>query len=274
MKLLGWHDVLLHPAWRGGDVADLRSRELARAGRPRGAVSLPVPCDARPETLAAALPSAFLPPRHRPLLLVGDDADVVATAVHWLRARRPRERRRRRPGRGGRAARSVEQRRPPAGRPPVASAGVPRRACGSAAAAAAGPVVDLGAGGGRAAVWLALRGYDVTAVDRLPDALELCRRLAADAGTRVTTLRRDLTRTDAAPPGPWSVALAFRFLDRRLLAALPGLLSPGGVAVVRTFRYDPTAERLPRRTVLPGGGGALRALPRLRLRRAGFGGGP
>ena len=53
-------------------------------------------------------------------------------------------------------------------------------------------VLDLGCGGGRDAVWLARRGYAVTAVDRLEDALDLARRLARLHDVSPAFLRRDL----------------------------------------------------------------------------------
>lgn len=247
LKLLGWHDVRRHPAWRAGDVADLRPRDRYLAGRPRGAVSLPVDGKADADAFAAALPAVLLPPRLLPLLLVGDAPDLVAAAVLWLRGR----------GRADVDGAVLKPEDAPAGAwetgPPPDGRALWRPPEFLAAHAdllpppEAGPVIDLGCGGGRASVWLAQRGYAVTAVDRLPDALALCRRLAAAAGVRVETMRRDLSGPGAAPPGPWSAALAFRFLDRRLLASLPDLLAPGGTVMIRTFRYDPRATGLPRR---------------------------
>jgi SAM-dependent methyltransferase len=99
-----------------------------------------------------------------------------------------------------------------------------------------GGVLDLGAGSGRGAVWLALRGYSVTAVDRLAEARKFGRRLAASAGVRCEFLTRDLRDPLQVPPGPWAALLLLRFFDRPLLARLPDLLLPGGVVVIRCYR--------------------------------------
>ncbi|MGX1365079.1 SAM-dependent methyltransferase [Streptomyces canus] len=56
-----------------------------------------------------------------------------------------------------------------------------------------GRAVDLAAGEGRNAVWLAERGWEVDAVDFSAVALEKAERLAADRGARLRTVRTDLT---------------------------------------------------------------------------------
>jgi hypothetical protein len=266
MKLLSWHDVGTHPAWLAGDVADLRPQEAHLAGHPRAAVSLPVLSDAgspAEAAFSAALPAALLPPRHVPLLLIGDDPDVVAAAVRWLRDR-GRER-------VDGAVLHVRD-APPGDWETGAGRRVLWRPNAFLAAHAdllpppdAGPVVDLGCGGGREAVWLAQRGHAVTAVDHLPDALVFCERLARDRGVAVRTLRRDLTRRGEAPAGPWALAIALRFLHRPLLSDLDGLLAPGGVAVVRTFRFEAGVERLPKRRYCLEAGELLELFPASRF---------
>ncbi|MCH0568872.1 class I SAM-dependent methyltransferase [Streptomyces sp. MUM 136J] len=56
-----------------------------------------------------------------------------------------------------------------------------------------GRAVDLAAGEGRNAVWLAERGWEVDAVDFSAVALEKAGRLAADRGARLRTVHADLT---------------------------------------------------------------------------------
>lgn len=56
----------------------------------------------------------------------------------------------------------------------------------------AGRALDLGAGEGRNAVWLAARGWDVTAVDFSRAGLERARAMARRAGTALTTVVADL----------------------------------------------------------------------------------
>jgi SAM-dependent methyltransferase len=100
----------------------------------------------------------------------------------------------------------------------------------------AGGALDLACGSGRAAVWLAQRRYTVTAVDRLPEALDRGRRLAAGCGVRCRFVAADLRDLAKIPPGPWSVIVILRYLQRELLADLGRWLAPAGVAVIRTFR--------------------------------------
>jgi SAM-dependent methyltransferase len=56
----------------------------------------------------------------------------------------------------------------------------------------AGPVLCLGEGEGRNAVFLAAQGLEVTAVDLSPVALDKAQRLAAERGVRITTAVADL----------------------------------------------------------------------------------
>jgi SAM-dependent methyltransferase len=56
-----------------------------------------------------------------------------------------------------------------------------------------GTAVDLGAGEGRNAVWLASRGWEVTAVDFSPVGLDKAERLAAEHGVEIATACADAT---------------------------------------------------------------------------------
>jgi SAM-dependent methyltransferase len=96
-----------------------------------------------------------------------------------------------------------------------------------------GPVLDLGAGAGRAALYLQGRGLRVTAVEASPGAAEVCRRRGV-ADVRPGDLNE--------PPAdqPWAgVLLLCGNLglggswegNRRLLTRLAELVAPGGVLV-------------------------------------------
>jgi SAM-dependent methyltransferase len=58
---------------------------------------------------------------------------------------------------------------------------------------APGRALDLAAGEGRNAIWLAERGWRVRAIDFSPVALERARRLASDRGVEVDFVEADLT---------------------------------------------------------------------------------
>ena len=70
----------------------------------------------------------------------------------------------------------------------------------------AGRAVDLAAGEGRNAVWLAQRGWQVDALDFSAVALAKADRLAAERGVRVHTVCMDLTAW-SAPEGAYDLAL-------------------------------------------------------------------
>jgi len=262
LKLMGWQELDGHEALASGNSLDLRDRATFAAGHLRGAACFAVLADGH-DDLSDALPGVLLPPRREPLLIYGDDALRVVRVVSFLRER----------GRdracgalldGDSVAPvwwvsgddSAALWRPPA---------FLRDNIESMPSPGFGPVLDLGCGGGRAAVWLAQRGYDVTAVDHLAEALDLVDRLARLHDVTVTTLRADLTRADQVPPGPWGAILSFRFLERPLLGRLPELLKPGGVAVLRTFRWVDGDERLPKRRYCLEPGEASSLLPRERF---------
>ena len=62
-----------------------------------------------------------------------------------------------------------------------------------------GRALDLGCGSGRAAVWLAERGYRVTGVDHQPEALAMGRELARRRGVACRFMPGDLRRSEAVP---------------------------------------------------------------------------
>ena len=237
-------DIPLNGA--GERILDIRPAMDFCAGHLPGAVSQPVtapsPSTTATEHFEDELPSIFLPPREVPLLVVGADPSWNTDFAANLQDR---------------------------GRAPVRHLNVAAIAPGALSETgpsgahlwsappwlvdhadllpppSAGPVLDLACGSGRAAVWMAARGYQVTGIDWQPEALEFGRQLAASRGVDVTWQKADLRQPDAVPVGPWSVLLNFRFLQRDLLARMEGLLQPGGVAYVRTFREGPGYEGHP-----------------------------
>ena len=132
---------------------------------------------------------------------------------------------------------------PVPGRPPP----ILRRGAHGRPPAGAGRVLDLACGSGRAAVWLARRGWRVTGVDHQTEALSLAARLAASCGVALDLRAADLRRRDSLPPGRWSVVLLLRFLDRDLLRRVPDCLGREGVVMLSTFRDAPGFLGNPRR---------------------------
>jgi SAM-dependent methyltransferase len=112
------------------------------------------------------------------------------------------------------------------------------------AGARPGRALDLGAGEGRTALWLAQRGWDVTAVDFSDVALDRGRRRVEEAGATGTVdwICADLTTLDP-PAGPFDLVLVlFVHLPaddrRRLLRQAAAALAPGGIVLV--VGYDTT----------------------------------
>ncbi|MEY3019992.1 MAG: hypothetical protein RLZZ272_976, partial [Actinomycetota bacterium] len=109
------------------------------------------------------------------------------------------------------------------------------------AALAPGRAIDLAAGEGRNAVWLAERGWDVEAVDFSPVGLDKARAMAAERGVALTTTVADVTTPlDVAPAD--LVLVCYLQLPREPLArALVGaarLTAPGGTLVVVAHDRD------------------------------------
>jgi len=109
-----------------------------------------------------------------------------------------------------------------------------------------GPVLDLGAGAGRAALYMQERGLRVTAVEASPGAAEVCRRRGV-ADVRLGDVN------DPPSDLPWAgVLLLCGNLglggswdgSRRLLARLAELAAPGAVLVGDTVTPDGPAQVL------------------------------
>lgn len=80
--------------------------------------------------------------------------------------------------------------------------------------AAPGAALDIGAGAGTYALYLAERGYRVTAVDFMPQAVAMIRQRAADAGHDIEAVQVDITT--------WSTDRQFDvILDVGCLHSLP-----------------------------------------------------
>jgi len=91
-----------------------------------------------------------------------------------------------------------------------------------------GRAVDIAAGEGRNAVWLAERGWEVDAVDFSAVALQKAERLAAERGVRLRTVRADLA-VWAPPEATYGLAvIAYLHLPR---ARLTQVLSRAAIGV-------------------------------------------
>jgi len=104
-------------------------------------------------------------------------------------------------------------------------------------------VLDVACGRGRHALLLASAGFDVHAIDRDPEAIELLQATAERLHLSLSCEVVDL-ETDPVPslPGPCDAVLVFNYLHRPLMPALRGALAPGGRLFYETFTIQ-QAER-------------------------------
>ena len=120
-----------------------------------------------------------------------------------------------------------------------------------------GPVIELAAGSGRLCLPLAEAGLSVTALDIDPAMLARARarmaRAGMDAAGRLEFVEADLLDMPADRAGTYQLAivalnslllLGTRDAQRRALAAMAGLLAPGGIAAVDV--WQPGADDLAR----------------------------
>ncbi len=238
--------------WKAGNILDVRPLQDFRQGHLRGASSHPLKA-------GQELPSIFLPPRHEPLLVVAQTIELARDLAEELEGR----------GRSKVESLAWEGEVCPAEHlekgksashlwspPPWLEDNI-----GWLPPPAAGPVLDLGCGSGRAMVWLAEKGYRTTGIDWQPEALELGRVLAESRGVSCDFRQGDLRDLEQLPRGPWSIILNFRYLQRDMLNELPSMLLPAGVALVRTFRHVAGYEGHPHRRHRLKTGELLKAFP-------------
>jgi SAM-dependent methyltransferase len=115
-----------------------------------------------------------------------------------------------------------------------------------AAALPPGRALDVGCGEGADAVWLARRGWDVTALDVSRVALDRAERHAHDAGARVTWVHAGLVEAaqdGGLPAGGFDLVSAQYAVLRRTTGAvaertLTDLVAPGGTLLVVHHAVD------------------------------------
>jgi len=101
--------------------------------------------------------------------------------------------------------------------------------------------LDLACGGGREAAAMTAAGWEVTAVDHLPELPErgatFAHRYLGETAKPIHWVVRNLVR-DGMPSGRWDLITLFFFLDRPLLKAASAALNHGGSLVVETFTAE------------------------------------
>ena len=124
-----------------------------------------------------------------------------------------------------------------------------------------GRSLDLGCGGGRDAVYMASEGWNVHAVDRLPDGIErgsdlAMHYLAADQQRMIRWEGADVLKPSFRPDRVYDLVAMFFFFDRDLVKRAIKWLAPGGTILIEAFttiRQEQTGKPTsPARAVRPG----------------------
>ena len=99
-----------------------------------------------------------------------------------------------------------------------------------------GRSIDLAAGEGRNAIWLAEQGWDSTAVDYSDVAIDKARQIAAKRGVTITAEVADLTEYEPSPGAYDLVVIAYlQIADEQLtpiLGRAAAAVAPGGTFVL------------------------------------------
>lgn len=242
-------------AWlRDAACIDLRTPEAHATDRPAGAVRLEIP-----DLLQRPY---LLPAGARPLVLVGGPRREMRLVLRALQAAGHGQVRHL-PGETWRDHLTTETGPPtrtylwePATALVEALAAHGDRLRAGAAARGARPTAaDLACGSGRNAVYLALHGFETTAIDVLPDALAKVQDLARRSRVQVRTLHMDLEFPGALDDLRADLVSVVRYLDRALFGPLARAVRPGGVLVYETFTSEQATlghPRNPRFLLQPG----------------------
>jgi len=97
--------------------------------------------------------------------------------------------------------------------------------------------IDLACGAGRNAVYLAERGWDVTACDVSLEGLRAAQALARKRGVGLRLFCQDL-ETAQLPAAHFDLVVSFFYLQRDLFPQIQAAIRPGGFVVFKTYTTD------------------------------------
>lgn len=110
----------------------------------------------------------------------------------------------------------------------------------SAGALPPGRALDLACGAGRNAMWLAEHGWQVTAVDGAPSAIEVLRGRAQDRHFDIKAVVADLEKGEFdIEPTCWDLVLKCYYLQRNLFEPAKGGVAPGGILISIVHMNEP-----------------------------------
>ena len=103
-----------------------------------------------------------------------------------------------------------------------------------------GRALDLACGTGRNAVWLAERGWNVTAVDGSPTAIETLQKRCPAVDARVADLEK---HEFPIAESEWDLIVVCHYLQRDLFEPMKHGVKPGGIALAIVHMFEPGHER-------------------------------
>ncbi|MDR4506868.1 MAG: class I SAM-dependent methyltransferase [Candidatus Brocadiaceae bacterium] len=107
-----------------------------------------------------------------------------------------------------------------------------------------GRALDIAAGEGRNAVFLAENGFDVDAYDISEVALKKAEELADEKNVKIHTVVADLESCQL-PKNTYNVITCFYYLQHNLIQQIKEALRPGGIIIYETYTVDNLERGLP-----------------------------
>src|ERR1700733_2684515 len=102
----------------------------------------------------------------------------------------------------------------------------------SAASLTPGKALDLACGAGRNALWLAEHGWEVTAVDGAPAAIEILRTRATERALEINAIVADLEKGEfQIEPSRWGLIAMCYYLQRNLFEPTKRGGAPRGILI-------------------------------------------
>jgi len=111
-----------------------------------------------------------------------------------------------------------------------------------------GKALDLACGAGRNALWLAEHGWEVTAVDGAPVAIEILGTRATERGLKINAVVADLEKGEfEIEPSHWDLVAMCYYLQQNLFEPAKRGVAPGGILISIVHVTEPGEEDSPHR---------------------------